>query len=248
MSFLRNIKEHWECFKSTPTLKKGIGLVFKVLGILLLCAGIIWLFYALITFITKHMDALILGGSVIGAILIWGWYKGKQKALANTSQRQSALANQQRQQAEDDYIFIRNALFQVHRELIDVTHLPHISSPSGLDAPSHSVSWNGVPMYQYLIPKGNCALTLEELQELYRTRMQQKLDRNEVAGLNQSMYVHTSGRRYSIILLHSVTDNGTYYQFDYVFAGSRYCTLLENTQATKYHSGTIPVDTRDHDF
>lgn len=251
MRIFEKLQELWERFKSALTPKNILQIILIALVCLLSGAGIIWLFYTLLDFIMVHMDALILGLCIIGALAWYSHRKRQDRKVAEVQEiqtQQEQLALREKARLEKEYLFCRDCLFQVQREIRNKVQLPVIGRPSELDAPEHYVEGKGFYFFQYLVAKGDCQLPPDVLAECFQIRFDQKLKGMEFNGLTQRFYMHTSGRSYSTIYIHNVRDNGSYYQFDIVFAGKPFCDWLESIQSVRCQDDIITSNTDDFDF
>ena len=258
--FLDYLRSKWESFKDSLTLKNVLIFILAAFSILAICVLIIWGFQFLLAFIVKHMTELILGGSIL-----FGFYylvkslqsKEEQKRF---QEEQEILQQKEAQQArneqllherrESTYKLFREYLFHTVNDLKQLTHLPTLHTMSELDAPEHHLNHEGLCLFQYLVAKGECMLSSDELYELFSRRIQQKVENNEFFGLNPPFYTHTSGVTYPGMYLYSIVENvgGGYYQIYLVVPCQRLHDLLQASLYRKAETSQVSVNQTDNEF
>ena len=248
---------HWvkawvESFKSSLHLKKIILVLIVLLSILSLTLFIIFVSMKLFNFLaTNFIPILCVFGGYIWLYQVFKdrQQKKQQNIVSLQELKQEKKTELEQIRAEDDYKLIRQYLYLVLADISDTVQLRMPKIHSELDTPNHYIVKNGVNIYQYIIAKNNTSLTTDEIKDVLTRRIEQRLKEQQFPGINQSYYIHTSGIRYPIFLIDSISDMGAYYQLDIAFCGLKFCDYLETKAYAKYDTmQNQNSQPRDEDF
>lgn len=185
-------------------------------------------FLAIWDFIAENIVilAMIAGATVVGVYYAKenGRIKRQEQRQQLLQQEQLANAEQQRL-AEQNYILIRQIIFNV---LQDIGRLVNIEPPqhlSSLDAPVHASFQNGT-LFFYCAALKQGVVDCPKVRALVQDRLQQMALAHEL-GLQPTAIVYR-GISYPVILLDRVTDMGSYIEFRIAWASETYLSQRGN--------------------
>lgn len=232
---------------------KTIVLIITILLFALLVAvALIKLVNWCICFIVANYELLLVGGFGLAAFIYWLNTRRKERREIRQCEeaKQAAAATQVKAQAEargleTTYQLLRQALYAAINSTCDATRLNRIQSLTSLDCPRHFDSAGNYYLYHFMVTKTPNMVSLPIMQELLQNRIDQMLTAQEVPGIHQIQYLHSSGISYSIIIVDAIHDVGTFLQIDVVTANRHYCEFKESYLSIR-HDNSLSL--QDDDF